>query len=342
MIKIGINGLGRIGRAILRQTLQSKSFDVVAINDINPDINNIAYLIKYDSTYGKLKQEVSVNRNKIIIKKKSIKYFSENKINFINWKKLKVDYLIDSSGVTKNLYLSKKLKKQVKHVIVTNSPNTKLVDNTMIYGVNDQTYVKSRDFIISSSICDATAIAPVLKAINELYIINNGFVTTLHPWLGYQNLLDGPSKSYAVPGKMIDNYALGRASPNILIPKNTSAIEATYKVLPNLKNKFISNSFRIPTSIVSSADIVLNLAKKPKINELIKKIKKDYSDIISLNHKALVSSDFIKTNFSCALDLRFSQIKNNYIKFVLWYDNEWGYSSKVLDLIKKINIKNKN
>lgn len=339
MINIGINGLGRIGRVLLRQILDDKNLNLVCVNDINPDISNLAYLIKYDSTYGKLENNVSVNKNNFFINKKKIKYFCKDKINTVNWKKYKVDVLIDSSGTKQNLILARKLRNKLKLVIVTNSPGPKYVDKTLIYGVNDNQYIESKHFLISSSICDATAIAPVLNVLNKKFKIENGFITTLHPWLGYQNLLDGPSKSYAVPGKIIDNYALGRASPNVLIPKNTSAIKATYEVLPDLKDKFLANSFRTPTNIVSSADITLKLTKKANI-DLIKKTILSYKyKIISLNEDALISSDFIKTNSSCFFDCRFLNIKNNFIKFILWYDNEWGYSSKVLDLIKKIYYK---
>jgi glyceraldehyde 3-phosphate dehydrogenase len=337
MINIGINGLGRIGRVLLRQILNSHKFKLVAVNDINSDINNIAYLIKYDSTYGRLKASVSVKGKYIHIGKNKIKFSNKDEIDKVNWKNSKIDFLIDSSGVKKNLVLSRNLKNKVKNIIVTNSPGSKYVDKTMIYGVNDNDFDQSKDFLISSSICDATALAPILKITDKLFIIKKGFVTTLHPWLGYQNLLDGPSKSYAVPGEIIDNYALGRASPNVLIPKNTSAIKATYEVLPNLKNKFIANSFRIPTSIVSSADVVLELKKVPSQDKLIKEINNYKPKIISLNKEALVSHDFLQTQSSCFLDLRFLKILDNHLKFTLWYDNEWGYSSKVLDLIKKIN-----
>lgn len=337
MINVGINGLGRIGRVLLRQILTSNKLKVVAINDINPDINNIAYLIKYDSTYGRLNESISVKKNYINVNKDKIKVFNKVGIDEVDWEKSKVDFLIDSSGVKKNLILSRKLKNKVKNIIVTNSPGSKYVDKTLIYGVNDDNFEKSKDFLISSSICDATALAPVLKIIDNLFEIKKGFVTTLHPWLGYQNLLDGPSKSYAVPGEIIDNYALGRASLNALIPKNTSVIKATYEVLPNLKNKFIANSYRIPTSIVSSTDVVLELKKDPSKKKLIKYINNFKPKIISLNKEALISSDFIKTEFSSFLDLRFLNKLDKYLKFTLWYDNEWGYSSKVIDLIKKIN-----
>ena len=336
MINIGINGLGRIGRVLLRQVLEDKNLNLVCVNDINPDLNNVAYLIKYDSTYGQLEQTVSISKNKLIINKKKIHYFCKETINSVNWNKYKVDVLIEASGVTHNTILSKKLKNTLKNVIVTNSPGKRFVDKTIIFGVNDHEFIKKKHFLISSSICDATALTPVLKALNNAFGIEYGFVTTLHPWLGYQNLLDGPAKSWSMPGKIYDNFALGRASPNSIIPKNTSAIKATYEVLPELKNKFIGNSFRVPTNIVSSADVTLKLKKKPSKN-LIKKTIISYNpEIIFLNEKALGSNDFIKTTKSCFFDYRFLNLNDHYIKFVLWYDNEWGYSSKVLDLIKKI------
>lgn len=338
MINVAINGFGRIGKVLLRQILNSKNIRVVAINDLNSDINNIAYLIKYDTTYGKINTQVKVEGKNLIINSNKIKYSNYSKINQVNWNKFKIDFLIDASGNRRNLLLSKKLKNKVKHIVVTNSPGSKYVDKTLIFGVNESEFNK-KHFLISSSICDATAIAPVCKIINELFQIEKGFVTTLHPCLGYQNLLDGPSKSYALPGKTIDNYALGRSSLNSLIPKDTSAIKATYEVLPELKNKFLANSFRVPTSIVSSAQLVLYLKKKPDLKFLIDKIRKNKTKIISLNSEALVSTDFLKNEYSCILDTRFLEIIDNFIKFTLWYDNEWGYCSKVIDLIKYIKKK---
>ena len=197
------------------------------------------------------------------------------------------------------------------------------------------------DFIISSSICDATAISPIIKLIDSHFEIENGFITTLHPWLGYQNLLDGPSKSYAVPGEIIDNYALGRSSPMTLIPKNTSAISATSKILPEIKDKFTAISYRVPTSIVSSADLTILVKKNIKIQDienLFLKFEKNNPTILSNNYEGLVSSDFIRSEQSVTIDHRFLQVKNNFVKLICWYDNEWGYSSRVCDLINFIKI----
>tara|TARA_B100001029_G_C15062125_1_gene459449 strand:- start:1860 stop:2516 length:657 start_codon:yes stop_codon:yes gene_type:complete len=215
-----------------------------------------------------------------------------------------------------------------------------MVDKTVIYGVNHLSIDKKNDFLISSSICDATAFAPFAQLINNEYEITEGFLTTLHPWLGYQNLLDGPSKSYAQPGKIYDDYVLGRSSIMSLIPKNTSAITATYKVLPELQDKFVAMSYRVPTSIVSSADATLKVSKNISIESLTELLidhEAQNPKIIKNNFDPLVSNDFIRSDYSVIIDHRFLTVSNGYIKCLSWYDNEWGYSSKVIDLVKYIN-----
>lgn len=336
MIKIGINGYGRIGRVIHRICDLYENLNVVAINDINPDINNIAYLANYDSTYGPREQKLIVKDNVIEGQKGRINVSIESAIENVAWDELEVDILIDSSGITSNLESSRSLEGKVKSVIVTNSPDEKFVDRTVVFGVNHQTIKKEKDFLISSSICDAVAFSPIAKLFDEKFIIKEGFLTTLHPWLGYQNLLDGPSKSYGQPGKIYDNYALGRSSVMTLIPKYTSAITATYKILPQLKDKFLAVSYRIPTSIVSSGDATLKVEKNISLDE-VKQVLHDYElkypKIIHNNNDALVSNDFIKTDFSVIVDNRFLMVKDKTIKLISWYDNEWGYSSRVVDLI---------
>ncbi len=339
MIRVGINGFGRIGRVISRIIQAKEDIEVVIINDINPDINNIAYLYNYDTTYGRNKDPVHVDKEFIVNSKFNIKVFSENNLLQVPWQDYKLDVLIDSSGIIENLNKYKDLRKSVKNVIITNSPDSKLVDNEIIYGVNHESYDSKKDFIISSSICDATAISPVIKCILEKFTIENGFLTTLHPWLGYQNLLDGPSKSYAVQGEIYDNYALGRSSPMTLIPKNTSAIKATYKVIPEIEDKFIANSYRVPTNIVSSADLTIKVKEKINkslISELFLNFSKDYPNILDNNFDGLVSTDFIRSEFAVTIDHRFLNVTDNYVKLICWYDNEWGYSSKVVDLISHI------
>jgi len=342
MIRIGINGFGRIGRVLTRIIQSRNNLDVVAINDINPDINNIAYLYNYDTTYGKNDELVNVKEDIIFNTNLNIKIHHQKNLLDVPWDESGIDILIDSSGISENLKSYRNLSDTIDRVIITNSPDPKFIDNEMIYGVNHHNFDREKDFIISSSICDATAISPILKCILEKYEIENGFLTTLHPWLGYQNLLDGPSKSYAVPGEIYDNYALGRSGPMTLIPKNTSAITATSKVVPEIKGKFISNSFRVPTNIVSSADMTIKI--KENINlELIKEIflsfSRKFAGIIDNNFDGLVSTDFIGNEYASTIDHRFLKVQDNYIKLICWYDNEWGYSSKVVDLINYISNK---
>ena len=345
-LKIGINGFGRIGRSIFRNNLEKNYFDVVCINDINPDIDNIAYLLKFDTTYGKLTSKVKVNGKNIIVDGSPIKISNEKNIEDVNWEGSDVDIMIDASGVQTNLHNARALKNQnIKQYICTNSPSVEKVDKTIIMGVNEETIDFKNDFIIAASICDANAFAPVAKVLDSTFGIDHGFLTTLHPWLGYQNLLDGPSTSYASPGKIYDHYALGRSSFGTLIPKTTSAISAACKVLKNLEGKFLSFSYRVPTMIVGSADASIKLKNKTS-TENIKEIfneheKKQTINIFHNNSKNLISSDFIGSDYSAIIDHRWIMINNDdYLKIVLWYDNEWGYSARVVDLINHIGSSN--
>ncbi len=343
-LKVGINGIGRIGRAILRIILQRDDISVVAINDINPDIENIAYLLKYDSTYGRLAQNVTTEKDHLLIGQENrIRVFHQDQIDNVSWKETGADIVIDASGVRKNLLLAPNLKKQgVDRVIVTNSPAVEDIDTTLILGVNHETFDPKKHFVISSSICDANAFAPVARILDENFGIEHGFLTTLHPWLNYQNLLDGPSISYATPGQVHDYYALGRGSTDSLIPKTTSAVSASLKVLDHLKGKFLSMSYRIPTMIVSSADMSVCLRKKTTPEE-VKQVFLDYEKnqkwkTIYNNQEALVSIDFRGNEYSAIIDHRWIMMNDqNYLKMIWWYDNEWGYSYSVVELLDYIN-----
>ena len=342
MIRIGINGYGRIGRVIHRISDLNPNISIVAINDINPDINNIAYLSNYDSTYGPRDTKISSDGDDLICGENRIKVSHEDDISNVAWEDSSTDIVIDSSGIESNLKSARKLEGKVKHVVVTNSPPEELVDNTIIFGVNHES-IELDHFLISSSICDAIAFAPVAKLLNDNFEITEGYLTTLHPWLGYQNLLDGPSKSYGQPGKIYDNYALGRSSVMSLIPKYTSAISATYKVLPEIKDKFLAVSYRIPTSIVSSGDATIKVKKDislADIESLLLNYENDFPKILKNNTEGLISTDFVKTDFSVVVDNRFLMVKENTIKILTWYDNEWGYSSRVVDLIDYIGSGN--
>jgi len=342
MIKVGINGIGRIGRAIVRANNQSKLFEVVAINDINPDINNVAYMMNYDTLYGRTIPPYEVQDDCVTREGKKIKIFHEQEIDAVDWKSLDADYIIDASGLSGNISILRRMRQRgaIKRAFITHSPND--VDFTMVIGANHLSYRPDDHFIISTSICDATALGPVLKIINDKFGIDNGYVTTLHPWLNYQNLMDGASSSWSVPGEIYHHYALGRSVDGNIIPKPTSAIEATAKVVNGISEENIgSYSYRTPTAIVGSADITLNLKKSTNCDSVIEVFDKYQENqefrIIKNNIEPLVSLDFLKCDFSAVVDHRWTKvIDGKLLKLVLWYDNEFGYSSRVVDQINYV------
>jgi len=310
VIRIGINGLGRIGRAIFRRNLEKNFFEVVAVNDINPDTRNIAYTLQFDTLYGRLEKSVKVVNNIIQVENLSPIHVShENNISDVDWKKYKVDYIIDASGVLANVLEAKKITSSnlVKKIFVTHSPEE--VDFTMVIGANEKELDIQKHNVISTSICDATAIAPVLKEVQSMSEIESGYITTLHPWLNYQNLMDGPSSSWSVPGEIYHHYALGRSVDGNMIPKPTTAMQATSKVLnPGSVNNIGSFSYRTPTAIVGSADITLSLKskidKQKLTNHFVNFEKKQRNHIFQNNFEPLVSLDFLKSDYSAVIDHR--------------------------------------
>ena len=337
--RIGINGFGRIGRSIFRSNITKDMFDIVVINDINPDSSNIAYQLNYDTLYDRLEKSYDAFDDKITCGEHEVSICHHNLIDNVDWDKYKVDVIIDASGVLENVKHSRNVfdKTKVKKIVVTHSPDN--VDFTLILGVNEEKYNNSKHSLISSSICDATAIAPVFKKIDDEYGIVSGYVTTLHPWLNYQNLMDGPASSWSVPGQIYHHYALGRSAIGNMIPKPTSALDATFKVFENLDSTMIGSfSYRTPTTIVGTADITLNLKTSTTANEIKHLFEMSESQqewkIFHNNLEPLVSLDFKKSEYSAIVDHRWTDIiSGNVLKLVLWYDNEWGYSSRVVDQV---------
>jgi|TARA_B110000483_G_scaffold42412_1_gene52767 glyceraldehyde 3-phosphate dehydrogenase len=333
--KIAISGLGRIGRSILKKNGLNNQFNVSFCNDVNPDIKNLAYLLRYDSTYGKYDKEIKFTDNKIIINNQEIDYLVNQSLYDIDWEKYQTDILIISSGIEKSVKEAHELilKGAIKKVIVTHCSSN--ADKEIILGVNEDT-INEKDSIISNSICDANAIAHIVKWLDNEFEIQSGSLTTLHPWLGYQNLLDGFSFSHSNPGFPWPDYALARSSIDNLIPKKTTALSAVESVVPNIKNKMLSFSYRVPTNVVSSSDLTLNLKKEISLNEfnnfLVDQSKK--SKYVSLNYESLVSQDYKSNESSAIIDMQWNQKVGNTFKIVLWYDNEWGYSSRVIDLVE--------
>lgn len=341
-IKVGLNGLGRIGRHIFKMCIDDPLIELVGINEINPDLNNWAYTLNYDSIYGQSKHKTEIKNQKLICNNQSIFTSISRDITKVKWKDWGTQIIIDSSGVLENTYKAKQIIQEniVNKIIFTNSPEE--VDFTMILGVNEKEYNPIKHHLIAASICDATAIAPVCKILDSLYKIKLGYVTTLHPWLSYQNLMDGPSSSWSVPGEVYHHYALGRSAIGNMIPKPTSAMEAVFKVLPSITKNIGSFSYRTPTQIIGSADLSLlvdkSTHKKEIIRELIEFQNSQEHPILKLTNKPLVSMDYVGEEFSAIVDTRWLDVINSeLIKIVLWYDNEYGYCCNVINQLKYIN-----
>ena len=342
-IKIGINGLGRIGRHIFRMAALDDDIEIVLINEKIEDINNWIYTISYDTIYGKFDAEMSIDNDFLIIDGERIRTTNKSIISDVPWHKYGVDYIVDCSGIKDNVIKSRLIldNTSVKKIFISHSPIE--VDFTLILGVNEDLYDNKSHHLIASSICDATAIAPITKLVNDNFNIVSGYVTTLHPWLSYQNLMDGPSSSWSVPGEIYHHYALGRSSIGNLIPKPTTAVDAVCKVIPNLnKEKIGSFSYRTPTQIVGSADLTFFVAKKITFNDILNLFKEFERNqkypVLKMSKEPLVSLDFVGETFSCVLDERWLNIVDkNLIKCVLWYDNEFGYASNIIRQIKLIH-----
>jgi glyceraldehyde 3-phosphate dehydrogenase len=344
-MKLGINGLGRIGRAIYRRSLEMDDIEICIINEANPDIGNIAYTLNYDTIYGPLNNPVKAIGNNLVADRQSdIAIKNYQNISDVPWSDYDVDYVIEATGLKSNVTDCHSLIKnnQCQRVFVTHAPGNN-VDFTMVLGCNEHLIDIDKHRVIATSICDATAIAPIMELLDKKIGIRAGHVTTLHPWLNYQNIMDGASSSWSVPGEIYHHYALGRSVVGNIIPKPTSAITATTQVLSRIKEDDIGSfSYRTPTAIVGSADLTLSLIKEVSIDEINKIIKEFIMDqqwpILEMMSDPLVSLDFVNNRHSAVIDNRWtSVIGGNLLKLVLWYDNEAGYSLRVLDQIKYVN-----
>ena len=331
-IKVLINGIGRIGKAILKQLQDNNSFEVVMINDINPYIENIVYSINYDSTYGKIDDKFKIiDSNHISNSKSSIKisnYNSLDKIDLTN-----IDIIIDSSGKHEDINLLKSL--PVSAIFLTH-PN-KNADLNIVLGANEELLDPNIHKIISTSSCNATALLPALKLIDSKKEILCGDVVTIHPLLNHQRVLDGNFVGSATRG--VDcNFEFGRSSTQNIIPNQTTTIKACSYVLEKFNQNLItSNSLRVPTDTVGAINVTLftkQTSTKEEIIELFKEYEKNQKFPIVLNNfEPLVSSDFKKENFTTIIDHRYTNVLNNMIKLLVWYDNEWGYASKVVEIL---------
>ncbi|MBR2762570.1 MAG: aldehyde dehydrogenase [Solobacterium sp.] len=338
--RVLINGFGRIGRTIARINLKHDVFELAAINDINPDNKNIAYLLKYDSTFGRLENEITSDDQGIVIDSHPVRVTHEKEFKNIDFSG--IDIVIESSGIKTNILQMEELAETsfVERFIVTNVDSKKA--QNILFGVNEQLIRDPKKRILSSSICDVVSLGPVYNVLETAFGIESGFLTTLHPWLSYQNLMDGPAKSWSQPGDVYSHYALGRSAVMSLIPKSTSAVRALGNVFPEAVDKIACFSYRTPTNLVSSGVFSAVLKKDTSSEELIRLFqeaeKKQKYHVFRTTDEPLVSVDYIGNDYSAVLDTRWIQVVGgNHIEVVYWYDNECGYSSRIVDIVRVLS-----
>ncbi|MBX3154703.1 MAG: aldehyde dehydrogenase [Deltaproteobacteria bacterium] len=334
-LRVGLNGFGRIGRAITRILLQRRGHRLVHVNDINQDTANLAYLLKYDTTYGRLSENVTGSEDTLTIDDQRIRVTHHADLSEVDWRD--VDVVIEATGVSRNEQQAQSVAARVGTVLVTHACPS--ADFTLVFGATETQFDPKKHRVVSTSICDAIAIAPVVKALREAFGIECGFVTTLHPWLSYQNLMDGPARSQAYPGNVYSHYPLGRASIGALIPKPTTVVSACERILPEIAGKLRCMSYRVPTPCVSSADMSLHLeasATEAQVLERLEALRASQGarKVVRITDEPLVSVDYLGDDHSCIIDTRWLMLNGGrQLKVVLWYDNEWGYSSRVVDAL---------
>ncbi|MBT6729620.1 MAG: type I glyceraldehyde-3-phosphate dehydrogenase [Cryomorphaceae bacterium] len=327
-INIGINGFGRIGRLVFRSAINNDDFNIISINDLL-DINHLAYLLKYDSVHGTFDGSVEVSDGKLIINGKTIKITAERDPNNIDWFGMNVDVVAECTGIFTSVEkASYHLNSGAKKVVISApSPDAPM----FVMGVNHKE-AKSSDLIVSNASCTTNCLAPIAKVLDDNFGIQEGLMTTVHAATATQFTVDGPSKK---------DFRGGRSSLLNIIPSSTGAAKAVTKVIPSLAGKLTGMAFRIPTANVSVVDLTVRVNKKTSYQE-IKKVMKSASEndlkgVLGYCDDLVVSQDFIGDKRTSIFDANAGmELNSNFFKIISWYDNECGYSNKLLDLAKHI------
>lgn len=332
VLKVAINGFGRIGRNILRSALNEKKLTIVAINDLT-DSKTLAHLLKYDSVHGQLNATVSAGESSLIVNDMDIKIFSERDPANLPWKGLGVDLVVECTGLfVDKANASKHLAAGAKKVII--SAPAKEPDITIVLGVNEEKYDPAKHHIISNASCTTNCLAPVAKVLLEKFGIKRGLMTTIHSYTNDQRILDLPHK----------DLRRARSAAISMIPTTTGAAKAVSLVLPELKGKMDGMAIRVPTPNVSLVDLVTEIEKETTVDEVNKALKSaaqgELKNILEYSEEPLVSIDMNGNSHSSIVDgLSTSVIEKNMVKVLAWYDNEWGYSCRVRDLALYISSK---
>ncbi|MCS7244749.1 MAG: type I glyceraldehyde-3-phosphate dehydrogenase [candidate division WOR-3 bacterium] len=325
MIKVGINGFGRIGREVFKIAQSSKNLEIVAINDIT-DAKTLAHLLKYDSIYGIYKADINYEGNELIVDGKRIKVYSFQNPSDIPWQEHNIEIVVEASGkFTDKENAIKHLRGSVKKVIIT-APGKK-EDITIVLGANEHQYDPQKHHIISNASCTTNAFALMVKVLHENFTIEKGLMTTVHSYTNDQRVLDLAHK----------DLRRARAAGLNIIPTSTGAANTIFKIYPELEGKIDAISLRVPTPTVSIVDFAVILKKKVTKEEINQAFKSAQNKYIGYTEEPLVSSDFIGDERSVIVDGGLTQVvDDNFVKVFGWYDNEWGYSRRVVDLIEYI------
>ncbi len=332
-VKVGINGFGRIGRLVFRGALDNPNIDVVAINDLT-DAAMLAHLLKYDSVHGQFDADISVDGDFIVVNGKRIRVFAERDPKNLPWNELGVEYVVEATGIFRKREQAQwHIDAGAKKVIIT-AP-AKNEDITIVLGVNEEQYDPKKHHVISNASCTTNCLAPFAKVLNDKFGIKHGLMTTIHSYTNDQKILDLPHK----------DYRRARAAALSIIPTTTGAAAAVGLVLPELKGKLDGFALRVPTPTVSVVDLVVELEKSATAEEVNNAFKTaaegELKGILGYEEVPLVSMDYRGDSRSSIVDGPLTAVMgDNMVKVVAWYDNEWGYSMRVVDLIEYLADKN--
>lgn len=329
MVNVAVNGFGRIGRLVTRIAISRSDISLVAINDPFITTDYAAYMFKYDSTHGRFNGEVSHDKDHIILNGKKVAVFNEKDPSALPWGKLGVDVAIDSTGIFKEVdSANKHIEAGAKKVVITAPSGSAPM---YVMGVNDETYTPDQK-IVSNASCTTNCLAPLAKVIHNEFGIKEGLMTTVHSLTATQKTVDGPSHK---------DWRGGRTASGNIIPSSTGAAKAVGKVLPSLQGKLTGMAFRVPTVDVSVVDLTVNLAKETTYDEIKAALKKasqgSMKGILGYTEDDVVSSDFLGDTNSSIVDANAGiQLTPTFVKLVSWYDNEYGYSTRVVDLVEHV------
>jgi len=327
MVRVAINGFGRIGRQVLQAGMGDPKIEFVAVNDLT-DTKTLAHLLKYDSVYGVFPGSVECTPDTLKVNGKEIKVFAEKEPEKLPWKKLNIDVVIESTGFfTEREGAEKHLKAGAKKVLIS-SP-AKNADITLVKGVNENAYDKKKHHLISNASCTTNCLAPIVKVLHDNFGVKRGFMLTAHAYTADQRLVDAPHK----------DLRRARSAAVSIVPTTTGAAKAVAEVIPALKGKLDGIAWRVPVPCGSIVNFVAELAKDTtieKINWLFKEVSKYHlKGVLQYTEDPIVSHDILKNPHSCIFDaLSTNVLGNNLVSVSGWYDNEWGYSSRLIDIVK--------